>query len=98
MGIVGEAARTVGNAATAQIAEDVLTYHATPVEAAQSAANAGAGHLLYYHVVPATPIPGLISVFLEGVRDVYAGPVTVGRDGTMISLPARSKQIRVVSE
>jgi len=34
-------------------------------------------------------------VFLEGVADAYAGPVTVGRDGTRVSLPAGSSSIEV---
>ena len=33
------------------------------------------------------------AAFLEGVRDAYQGPVTVGRDGTMVSLPSASKEI-----
>lgn len=98
MTLVGDAAAKVGNDGMAQIALDVQNYHATPLEAAESAEIAGVGHLLYYHVVPATPLPGLESVFLEGVSDVYGGPVTVGRDGTTISLVAGSDQVLVVSE
>ena len=74
----------------------MLTYHATPVEAAEVAAAVGAGHLLYYHIVPPTPIPGLASVFLEGVSAAYDGPVTLGENGTAISLPAGSDRIDVL--
>lgn len=98
MRIFEETAREVGNQSMAKIAQDVLTYHATPVEAAESAAVVGAKHLLFYHVVPVMPIPGLASVFLEGVDDVYEGPVTLGRDGTTLSLPSGSSQIRVIAE
>ena len=93
MGVIGSAAGRIGNSAVAAIAVDVLDYHATPVEAAETAATVGAGHLLYYHVVPPMPIPGLESVFLKGVSAVYDGPVTLGRDGTSISLPAGSDRI-----
>ena len=95
MGVVGAAAERVGNERLARIAEDVLDYHASPVEAAETAAAVGAGHLLYYHVVPPTPIPGLASVFLDGVAAAYDGPVTLGEDGAAISLPAASDRIEV---
>lgn len=95
MEMVGRAAERGGNRQVAQIAKDVLDYHASPVEVAQIAASVGAGHLLFYHVVPPTPIPGLASVFLEGVSAAYDGPVTLGEDGTAISLPAGSKTIEL---
>ena len=98
MGVIQNAAETVGNSTLAKIAADVLDYHASPVEAAEIAASAGVGHLLYYHIVPPMPIPGLASVFLDGVREVYDGPFTLGRDGTSISLPADSDEIVVVKE
>ncbi len=93
MGIVQHAAEAAGNQTIAKIAADVLDYHATPVEVAEIAASVEADHLLYYHVVPPMPIPGLASVFLKGVREVYSGPVTLGRDGTSLSLPAGSDEI-----
>ena len=34
-------------------------------------------------------------IWLEGVDDAYAGPVTLGRDGTLISLPRDSDRIEV---
>jgi ribonuclease Z len=98
MGLVEEVATEQGVAGIAKVSRDVLNYHATPVEAAESAQTTGAKHLLYYHIVPPTPLPGLASVFLEGVADAYAGPVTLGRDGTMISLPSGSERVIVVSE
>jgi ribonuclease Z len=98
MGVIQAAAESVGNTSMAAIAHDVLDYHATPVEAAETAEVVGAGHLLYYHIVPPMPIPGLASVFLQGVSEVYSGPVTLGRDGTTISLPGESDEIIVVRE
>jgi ribonuclease Z len=98
MALIGEAAGKAGNHSMEQIARDVLTYHASPVEVAETAQNVGAKHLLYYHIVPPLPIPGLGSVFLEGVSDAYGGRVTLGRDGTTISLPSGSDLVRVVSE
>jgi ribonuclease Z len=93
IGVLQHAAEAAGNEAIAKISVDVLDYHATPVEAAESAQSAGVGHLLYYHIMPPMPIPGLDSIFLGGVNDAYDGPVTLGRDGTSFSLPAGSDQI-----
>ena len=98
MELIRDVARKAGNHSMEQIAGDILTYHASPVEAAEIAQNVGAKHLLYYHIVPPLPIPGLAAVFLEGVSDAYGGRVTLGRDGTTISLPSGSDLVRVVSE
>lgn len=98
MGVIQDSAQMVGNHAVAKIAVDVLDYHASPVEAAEIAESAKVGHLLYYHVVPPMPLPGLSTIFMKGVRDAYGGPITLGRDGTSISLPSGSDEIRVLSE
>ncbi len=95
VGILTEAAEAAGLAGRAQITRDILTYHTTPVEAAEIAQAAGVGHLLLDHIVPPLRIPGLEEAFLEGVSDAYAGRVTLGRDGTRISLPAGSAAIEV---
>jgi ribonuclease Z len=65
------------------------------MEAAETAKEAGVGHLLFYHVVPPLLLEPMEEIFLEGVSDAYDGPVTLGRDGTMISLPAESDEIVV---
>jgi len=97
MSVIGEAATAVGNRGLARISSDVLEYHASPVEAAETAEAAGVGHLLLYHIVPPMPIPGLSTIFMKGVAEAYGGPVTLGRDGTAISLPSGSDEIRVLS-
>ena len=98
VGVMNEAATAAGNAAMAKITSDILDYHTSPVEAAEIAEAADAKHLLFYHVVPALPIPGLASVFLDGVSDAFSGGVTLGRDGTTISLPAGSGAVEVVRD
>ncbi len=92
---ITRAARAQGRANLVQITTDILDYHATPVEAAEIARDAGAGHLLYYHVVPPLPLRPLREAFLDGVDEVYPGPVTLGLDGTFVSLPAGSDVIDV---
>ncbi len=95
MDVIRQAAESAGNADLAKIAVDVLDYHTTPVEAAEIAEAAEVGRLLFAHVVPPMPIPGLTSVFMRGVHEAYGGPITLGRDGTSISLPVGSTEILV---
>ena len=84
---IAAAAEAVGADGAAKMMRDVGSYHATPVEAAEVAAEAGVGQLLFYHVAPALPVAALERVFLDGVADAYDGPVTLGVDGTTISVP-----------
>lgn len=72
---------------------DILDYHTSPTEAAEIAAAAKVKYLLYYHVTPAMMFSGMDNLFLEGVSDIYSGPVTIGVDGSAISLPADSDAI-----
>ena len=93
--IMRDAALEAGLASRARIMNDILDYHATPVQAAESAQSAQVGHLLFYHVVPPLIVPGMEAAFLEGVDDAYAGDITLGQDGTRISLPTGSTEIKV---
>jgi ribonuclease Z len=72
---------------------DIPDYHTSPVEAAQVAAAANARHLMYYHIIPALPAPGMEALFLKGTDDAYQGPITLGVDGSVITLPANSDEI-----
>jgi ribonuclease Z len=95
VGILNDAARRAGLTGLAAITHDIVDYHTTPVEAAELAQQAGAGHLLLYHIVPPLPLPGLSTALLEGVSEAYDGPVTVARDGHLLSLPTGSTRIEV---
>ena len=81
-----------GDKVTAKITHDILDYHTSPVEAAETARDAGVGHLLYYHIVPPVIFPGQETLFLDGAEDVFAD-YTLGKDGTSFSLPAGSSDI-----
>ncbi len=94
--LMTEGAAKAGAKAMEKITVDILNYHTTPVEAAEIARDAGVGHLLYYHIVPALPIKALEKAFLRGVSDVFDN-VTVGVDGTMVHLPAGSDEIDVTT-
>jgi len=95
IGIMERAAKKTGNAGIEKAMSDITDYHASPVEVAEIATGAKVGHLMYYHVVPALPAPGMEAVYLDGVSDVYKGNITLGQDGSMISLPVDSKAIEL---
>jgi len=91
--IMNNAARKNGNAILEKVTEDIIDYHASPVEVAEIAEGAKVGHLLYYHVLPPLIAPGMEAAFLDGVDAAYDGTYTVGVDGTIISLAAYSDGI-----
>ncbi|MEQ9520494.1 MAG: MBL fold metallo-hydrolase [Parvibaculum sp.] len=70
-----------------QIIRDTLDYHASPVEAAVTANEAGAGLLVYSHIVPPLPNGVAEAMFLRGVSDVRPAGVELGFDGMQIVLP-----------
>lgn len=91
--VLTRAAATAGAKNIEKISRDIIGYHTTPVEAAEIARDVGARQLLFYHIVPPLPLAPLEEAFVEGVAEVYDGPVTVGRDGTFFNLPAGSDAI-----
>jgi ribonuclease Z len=96
VGVLHDAAMVTGQRALAKITTDIVDYHTSPVQAAEIAEAAAARHLLLYHIVPPLLVPGLESAFLDGVSGAYSGGVTLGRDGTRISLPSGSEAIDVI--
>ena len=84
-GHMGDALESAGNWSGAKIMRDVPSYHATPVEAAESAMEAGVKHLVFYHVVPPLPLKAVENIFLDGVHDAFDGEVTLALDGTLVS-------------
>lgn len=78
---------------TAQITRDIINYHTTPEQAAESAREAGVKQLVLSHIVPAIPSPFFYPAFLGDAPRRFDGPITVGEDGLMFSLPAGSKKI-----
>lgn len=91
--VITHAAQAVGAGQMATISADIHDYHTTPQQAAEVAQTAGARHLLFYHIVPALPLRRLESLFLDGVKDIYDGPATVGRDGTWLALPPNGDRV-----
>src|SRR3546814_6919756 len=66
---------------------DIPDYHTTPVQAAESANEAGVPLLLLYHLNPPPPNPIAARVFLRGVSAIRKDGVLMARDGMLIELP-----------
>jgi ribonuclease Z len=95
--LLNEGARKNGQEVMAAITHDIPDYHATPMDAAETAEEAGVGHLLYYHIVPALLIPGQERLFLNGAQDVFPN-FTIGYDGVAFTLPPDSDDIIQISD
>ena len=78
---------------TAQITRDILNYHATPEQAAESAQEAGVRQLVLSHIVPSIPSAFFYPAFLGDAPRRFTGPITIGEDGMLFSLPAGGSAI-----
>ena len=74
---------------------DIPSYHTTPVQAAESANEAGVKLLVFYHLNPPPPNQLAAQVFLRGVAEVRPTGWVLGDDGTLVELPADSTIVRV---
>tara|TARA_R110002167_G_scaffold69505_5_gene195765 strand:+ start:669 stop:1742 length:1074 start_codon:yes stop_codon:yes gene_type:complete len=92
---INKRAKEIGRDNVVKITLDILDYHTTPVEAAETAQQAKVGHLVFNHIIPPLPVSTLESLFVAGVDEVYSGDFTLGKDGTFISLPVQSKDINI---
>lgn len=93
VGAMAKASERNGSKIIAKILSDIPEYHATPVEAARVAQQAGARALVYYHVIPPMPSKLLHALFLDGTAAAYSGDIEIGHDGELVSLPAGSDAI-----
>lgn len=82
-----------GQSRTAQITRDILTYHASPEQAASAAAQAGVRMLMLTHIVPQVPNRFFEAAFLGDAPARFSGPIRMARDGTRLFLPAGTKAI-----
>jgi len=82
-----------GRINTARIMGDIQNYHTSPEEAAKIAKEAGVRHLLLTHIIPPLPVSDLKAAFLGDAKKFYQGPITIGEDGMIFSLPSENKKI-----
>jgi ribonuclease Z len=92
--VIRRGAEQADNPRVVAIMDDILDYHTTTQEAAQIAAQAGVGRLVFYHTIPQLPVKPLERRFLRGVDQFYAGPVDLGADGDWWHLPANSSAVQ----
>jgi len=83
-----------GNASTAKIFADIQDYHASPEQAAESAQAADAQMLVLSHLVPPLPFAYLYPAFLGDAPARFDGPIVMGEDGMLFSLPPQSDTIK----
>ena len=94
-----EMLRIIGQAGAARskvipkVATDILTYHTFPEEAARIAQDANVRRLVLHHIIPPTPMAFFNSAFLGDSGKYYDGPITVGVDGLLFSMPPNSTKI-----
>jgi ribonuclease Z len=67
--------------------QDILDYHSTVEQAAQTAQRAGIKHLILTHYVPAPP-PGGEAEWAAAAKEHFSGNLVVGPDLTSIDLNA----------
>jgi ribonuclease Z len=79
----------------ARMLEDIPGYHTSPEDAAKTAAEAGVKQLVLYHITPPISHPLLTNIFLGDAGKYYKGPITIGEDGMLISLPAGSDKVSI---
>ena len=85
------AAKNMGN--LVHVMRDILNYHTTPEEAAAQAHAAQVKHLVYNHIVPPLPVKFAYPAFVGDAAKFFGGPITVGEDGMLFTLPANSSVI-----
>ncbi|MBU2549566.1 MAG: MBL fold metallo-hydrolase [Proteobacteria bacterium] len=79
----------------AKITADIPTYHATPVQAAETAREAGVKMLALAHITPPLPNWMARNMFMKGVKAAWAGETVLGEDGLLFRLPAGSGKIEI---
>jgi ribonuclease Z len=90
MGHAADIAQRLGKARLAKLARDTLTYHTSPVEAAEVAKAAGVKHLVLTHLVPGPPNFLARRLFTEGMAEHFDGQITLGDDGLELTLTPAS--------
>jgi ribonuclease Z len=77
--------------------KDIVSYHTTPEQAAQSANEAGVELLVMYHLIPPPPVRMMERVFARGVDEIRDDGWLLADDGLLITLPAGSDEIEMSS-
>jgi ribonuclease BN (tRNA processing enzyme) len=69
-----------------RLREHLLASHTLAADAGRIASEAGVGHLVLHHLIPADD-PGIVEAhWIDAVRASWSGPLTIGRDGFSLDL------------
>jgi ribonuclease Z len=90
LNIMARAASEIGDTVAAAVATDIQDYHAFAEETARIARDAHVDHLVLTQILPPLPASILHPVFLGDSKRIFRGPITVGYDGMLFSLPSAS--------
>ncbi len=80
-----------------KLSNDITTYHASPVDAAEVARDAGVKMLVFTHMVPAVSNFLTRRLFLRGVSDTFSGKVELGYDRMHMTLAPNSTEVKISS-
>jgi ribonuclease Z len=72
-----------------------MTQHTSPEEAAHTAAQASVKYLLLSGITPPLQLPGAEGIFMGQANKIYTGPIKIGVDGDVVSMPAHSDEFNV---
>lgn len=73
----------------ARLKDHLLASHTLAADAGRIAADAGVGRLVLHHLIPADDPDIGESHWIDAVRTTWSGPLTIGRDGLVLDLPAK---------
>jgi ribonuclease Z len=79
-----------GDKRRAKLARDITTYHASPADAAETAAAAKADTLVFTHLVPPPATPMIEQAFTRGLAEIFKGKVVIGKDGMRFDLAPKN--------
>ncbi|MEX1103091.1 MAG: MBL fold metallo-hydrolase, partial [Dehalococcoidia bacterium] len=86
------ALRLTGLTLQASLFEDVPSYHIPTEDVARLARDAGVRKVALSHLIPPIPSEGpAVTRFVEGMSDIYKGPIHVARDLERIAVDPRGE-------
>jgi ribonuclease Z len=73
----------------------IMTQHTSPEEAAHTATQASVKYLLLSGITPPLQLPGAEGIFMGQANKIYQGPIKIGVDGDVVSMPAYSDEFNL---
>ena len=86
--VLKEEAVAAGRVNPVQLLQNLQALHTPPGDAADVATEAGAHALVLTHLIPSVPGGILQGPFLDGAQRRFKGPLWIGEDGDLISVPS----------